>query len=89
MEESTTYSVRCGFLEGTIARGCVYFLSSAAQNWTGNIEKRSSGVLIDLSDLHDLSESSLFAYDWEVDNSTGVIPIEGSTIQIHKCSTGM
>ncbi len=85
--EGTTYAVRCSYMAGSNARGCVYFLSNGADNnnniMTGFIERRRiSGVQIDIEDI---SRSELLAFDWEENNSTSNISVQGTFSVIEEC----
>lgn len=73
------YSIRCSYLEGSNAQGCMYILSSGSRNITTGFIERSSteGAQVHLSDAEGVSEIAVSAVDWEADNSTGSIFIQG------------
>ncbi len=84
---TSRYSIRCTYLRGSDAKGCVYILVSGMEgvgNVTGTIERgNSGGVSIKLLDIPDFIE--LLAFDWEQDNRTGNITIMGATSSLGSC----
>ena len=82
----TTYSVQCGYVMGSDARGCVYVImgDDVMGNVTGTIARgNSGGETVDLADPSCFSE--VLAYDWESDNTTGTLPIRR---QVNSSITG-
>ena len=86
MLNGSAYSIKCRFITGSDARGCVYTLVGVegVENITGTIERTNSeGVVI--NDATCFRE--ILAYDWENDNSTGSVSIMRDTSSLLGCPT--
>ena len=71
--EDSIYSIQCGYVTGSDARGCVYVIrgGDVLGNVIGTIDRsNSAGVIMELT-----CYSEVLAYDWESDNSTGTLPV--------------
>ena len=87
---TSNYSIQCGYVMGSDARGCVYSITGAGVTESGNITRADSeeGVIVELADAACYSE--VLVYDWESDGSTGTLPIRvdsNSTIEICPTTT--
>ena len=92
MVEDTTYSIKCSYISGSDARGCVFILVGGVEgvaNITGIINRTSSeGVLIDVPNIGCYRE--VLAFDLESDNTTGTLPVRRNITSVNICaSTGM
>ncbi len=86
--ENTTYSIRCSYISGSNARGCVFILVGGEEgvaNITGIINRTSSeGVRIEVPNIGSYRE--VLAFDLENDNTTDILPLRGN-ITFDMCPT--
>lgn len=71
-EQGDTYSIRCSFLTGGDASGCVYVLLSGevgVKNITGSIDRNSSGVSLVVANIGCYSEVLAYA------NTSDALPV--------------
>ena len=78
-----TYSIQCGYLNGSNVSGCVYILVSrveGVENVTGFIERDSDGVTLEVANIGCYSE--VLAYE----NTTNeIIPVRTNIITSEVC----
>ena len=76
--EETIYSIQCSYINGSNAKGCIYVLVGMVMgNITGTIRRTSSeGDVVTISNIGYYKE--VLAYDWESDNTIGILPIRGN-----------
>ena len=77
-KEETIYSIQCSYIKGSNAQGCIYVLVGMVMgNITGTIRRTSSeGNLVTISNIGYYKE--VLVYDWESDNTIGILPIRGN-----------
>ena len=84
--EDTTYSIKCSYISGSDARGCVFILVGGVEgvtNITGIINRTSSeGVLVELISLNNIE---LLVFDLENDNTTGNLSTSADVNSITPC----
>lgn len=70
---STMYIIQCAYVTGSNGRGCVYCITEPSQeNVTGTIARTNlNGVVVELANGY----NEVVVYDWENDNTTGILPI--------------
>ena len=85
---NNTYLIRCSFISGSVAQGCNFTLKStraSVQNITGTIYRRNHrGVQSEIPTISSYNE--VLAYDLEIDNTIGALPIRESINPNAVCS---
>ena len=76
--EETIYSIQCSYINGSNAQGCIYVLVGMVMgNITGTIRRTSSERdVVTISNIGYYKE--VLVYDWESDNTIGILPIRGN-----------
>ena len=86
-ENDTTYSIRCSYISGSDASGCVFILVGGVEgvvNITGIMNRTSSeGVLIVVPNIGCYRE--VLAFDLESDSTTGTLPVRGNITSVDMC----
>ena len=86
-ENDTTYSIKCSYISGSDARGCVFILVGGVEgvaNITGIINRTSSErVLVELISVDNIIE--LLVFDLENDNTTGNLSTSADVNSIAPC----
>jgi hypothetical protein len=80
LRDLSAFRVRCDFMTGSIAQGCVVVLVGERSNITVNFT-RGTEVEVDLSTVHPTScYNRVVAYDIESDGSVGSLAVPGKIL---------
>ena len=83
VEGTNNYSIKCSYVEGSDARGCVVSIM-VLRNVTTTARSNSEGVTVELVNVTHYNE--VVVYDWESDGTFGTLAVRiNSTSTITVC----